>query len=308
MRTFLPDETRVSRVHLRTADLEQALGFYAGRLGLRVVERGARQAAFGAAECGSAIIVLTETPGAKPRPERAIGLYHFAIRYPTRRDLAHALARLVRQKHAIEGASDHQVSEAIYLSDPDGNGIELYADRPRSQWVWRGGEIVMSTEPLNLNNLLASTEGRPAPAHVPPQTDLGHIHLHVGDLGTAERFYHEFLGLAVTQRSYPGALFFSTGGYHHHVAVNTWAGERPPPFDSIGLISYRLAVPEAEILYCLRHRAPLAGYKVAAGKPDDGAEVLQIGDPNGNWLEVEHIRSPHGSLTKPPRSQAAARN
>ena len=105
----------------------------------------------------------------------------------------------------------------------------------------------MTTEPLDLNNLVASTEGQPPPQHVPPQTVLGHIHLHVADLAAAEKFYHEFLGLAVTERSYPGALFFSAGGYHHHLAVNTWAGDRPPPANSIGLISYRLEVPEAEL-------------------------------------------------------------
>src|SRR5438034_11131709 len=109
----------------------------------------------------------------------------------------------MRHGHPIQGASDHQVSEAIYLSDPDHNGVELYADRPRSQWVWRAGEVAMTTEPLDLESLLAASKGQPLPTYVSPQTDLGHIHLQVADLATAERFYHDFLGLAVTQRSYP---------------------------------------------------------------------------------------------------------
>ena len=308
MKAFLPDETRIAQVHLRTGDLERALGFYTGPLGLRIVENQKRQASLGAMESGSALIVLTEARGAVQRPERSIGLFHFALRYPARRDLADALARLTRQRYQIDGASDHRVSEAIYLSDPDGNGIELYTDRPRSQWVWREGQIAMSTERLDLDNLLKLSEDEVPPRHVAQQTDLGHIHLHVADLNAAERFYHEFLGLAVTQRSYPGALFLSAGGYHHHVAVNTWAGNRPPPVDSIGLLSYRLAVPEAEILYCLAHRAPLAGYEAITGSAENGAQLLRIRDPNGNWLEVQHVPSPAWTQPDQKRSQLLTKN
>ena len=320
MKAFLPDETRLTRVHLRTGNLERALEFYTDRLGFRLVkktgvgaslgrtEKAGEQeqeqevdAALGTTESGPPLILLTEEIEAEPRPARATGLYHFAIRYPTRRDLAHALGRLL--KYPIEGASDHLVSEAIYLSDPDGNGVELYADRPRSQWTWRAGEVAMTTEPLDLESLLATTEGRRPPPHVSPQTDLGHIHLHVADLAAAERFYRDFLGLAVTQRSYPGALFLSAGGYHHHVAVNTWAGDRPPPARSVGLISYRLEVPEAEILYCLEHRAPLAGYEARTVSGENGSELLQIRDPNGNWLELQHVSSPLAKSGKRKRLQ-----
>ena len=290
MRAFLPDETRITAVSLRTGDLERALGFYVGQLGFQVVERRQREAKLGTTETGPALIVLNETPGASPRPDRATGLFHLAIRYPTRQDLADAVAKLlILHNYPIEGASDHLVSEAIYLSDPEGNGIELYADRPRSEWVWRDGQIVMATEPLNLQNLLGG-KGRSLAPHIAPQADLGHIHLNVADLAAADRFYHEFLGLAVTTRSYPGALFFSAGGYHHHLAANTWAGDRPPPSNTAGLISYRLTVPEAEILYCLRHRAPLAGYEARTEAGEDGSELLQIRDPNGTWLEVHSER------------------
>jgi catechol 2,3-dioxygenase len=288
---FLPDQTRLSQVRLGTGNLERALGFYIGPLGLRLVERIGPQAALSATGSSPALIVLNEEAHLTPRPPRAVGLYHFAIRYPTRLDLAHALDRLFRHKYPIDGASDHRVSEAIYLSDPDDNGVELYVDRPRSQWVWRDGQITMTTEPLDLEKLLASTDGESPPPHVPPRTDLGHIHLHVADLAAAERFYHEFLGLAVTQRSYPGALFFSAGGYHHHVAVNTWAGDRRPSPRHVGLISYRLEVSETEILYCLQHRAPLAGYETRTTIAENGSELLRIRDPNGNWLEVQHAAS-----------------
>ena len=178
--------------------------------------------------------------------------------------------RLAKADYPIEGASDHIVSEAIYLSDPDHNGVELYADRPRSQWTWREGQIAMATEALDLDNLLATIQGQSEPAGPPPETDIGHIHLHVADLAEAEKFYQEFLGLAVTQRSYPGALFLSAGGYHHHVAVNTWAGSAAPPPNSIGLVSYRLEVPVAEILYCLEHRAPVLGYEAKLEASEEG--------------------------------------
>jgi catechol 2,3-dioxygenase len=216
---FLPDEVRVSQVHLRTGSLERALGFYTDTLGLRIAERLGREAALSATASNPAMIVLSETSGATLPAPGATGLYHFAIRYPTRRDLANALQRLVQRGYQIQGASDHQVSEAIYLNDPDDNGVELYADRPRAQWTWHEGQIAMTTEPLNLDNLLAATEGQPAPPHVPPQTDLGHVHLHVADLTAAERFYREFLGFAVM-------------------------------------------------------------------------ELLQIRDPNGHWLEIQHVSSP----------------
>src|SRR4030095_555807 len=166
-----------------------------------------------------------------------------------------------------------------------------YVDRPRSRWVWRNGEVAMTTEPLDLQDLLAAAQGESvSPAE--QKADLGHIHLHVSDLAVSERFYHEFLGLAVTQRSYPGARFFAAGGYHHHVAAHTWGADRPAPARSVGLISYRLEVPEAEILYCLRHRAPLAGYEVKTEAGSSASELLQICDPNGNWLEVQSRPSP----------------
>jgi catechol 2,3-dioxygenase len=303
---FLPDETRISQVHLRTRNLERAVGFYTGTLGLRSVERTGRKVALSPTENAPAMIVLSEASKAKPRPARATGLYHLAIRYPTRRDLAHAVHRLMRVEYPIQGASDHQVSEAIYLTDPDENGVELYADRPRSQWAWRDGQVAMTTEPLDIDNLLASTKGQLAPFNVPPQADLGHIHLHVADLLAAERFYHEFLGLAVTQRSYPGALFFSVGGYHHHLAVNTWAGNQPPPANSLGLIGYRLEVPEAEILYCLRNRAPLAGYETRTKPGANSSELLQIRDPNGHWLEMHSVSSPRPTPTEQECSQPSS--
>jgi catechol 2,3-dioxygenase len=189
---------------------------------------------------------------------------------------------LVGAGYPIHGASDHGVSEAIYLADPDNHGVELYADRPRSLWRWSNGQIAMSTAPLDMHSLMSTATREPLQWNLPPATDIGHIHLHVSDLGVAERFFHEFVGLAVTQRSYSGALFLSAGGYHHHIAVNTWAEKSPAPVNSAGLISYRLEVPVTEILFCLEQRAKVFGYETRR----EDHNLLQVRDPNGNWLEV----------------------
>jgi catechol 2,3-dioxygenase len=285
MGAFLPDQTRVSQVHLRTASLERLLQFYGGVLGFTVSRGLGSEAVISPAGTSPGMVVLSEDRNAAPRAPRSTGLYHLAIRYPRRQDLAQAIRRLVAAEYAVDGASDHGVSEAIYLSDPDGNGVELYADRPREQWPWKDGQVAMSTEALDLENLLATVKKGSEPPAPPPGTDIGHIHLHVADLAAAERFYREYLGLAVTQRSYPGALFLAAGGYHHHIAVNTWAGKTPPSPGSVGLISYRLEVPLKEVLYCLRHRAPLLGYETRFEEGD--RPLLQIRDQNGNWLELE---------------------
>jgi catechol 2,3-dioxygenase len=287
MRGFLPDQTRISQVRLCTPGLERALEFYIGVLDLTASFASSSQATLSALPEGPGLLALSEERNASPRPLGSTGLYHFALRYPTRNDLAYAYRRVVRAGYPLAGASDHGVSEAIYLSDPDGNGVEMYADRPRSQWRWQNGQVAMVTTPLDLENLLASIGARPATTTPPLQADLGHIHLSVNDLSATERFYSEFLGLAVSQRSYPGALFFAAGGYHHHIGANVWSGKVPPPANSVGLVSYRLEVPIAEILYCLRHRAPLLGYETRMEQPEAGTPILQIRDPNGHWLEIQ---------------------
>ena len=290
MRGFLPDQTRISQVHLRTARLARQLDFYSGVLGLKASHEPGGQAILSAMPEEPGLLVLSEDRSALPRLPQSIGLYHFALRYTTRDDLAHAYRRVVKAGYPVAGASDHGVSEAIYLSDPDGNGVELYADRPRSLWRWQNGQVAMVTTPLDLENLLAATAAKPATTAQLPHADLGHIHLHVKELAAAERFFSEFLGLAVMQGSYPGALFFAAGGYHHHIGVNVWAGKTAPPANSVGLVSYRLEVPVAEILYCLSHRAPVLGYETQTKLQEEGNPILQLRDPNGNWMEVQASR------------------
>ena len=287
MKAFLPEQTRISQIHLRTARLEGVLAFYTDVLGLKLLRGPGYQAILSATGEKPGLLVLTEDSNAPLRPPCSTGLYHFAIRYPRRQDLANAYHRLVRSDYPVAGASDHGVSEALYLRDPEGNGVELYADRPRSEWPWRDGQIAMVSKALDLDDLLAEAAHESAAMEPPARTEIGHIHLQVADLAVAERFYSEFLGLAVIQRSYPGALFFAAGGYHHHIGVNVWAGDATPPANSVGLVSYRLEVPIAEILYCLDHRAPLLGHETRSGPREEGGPVLQIRDPNGNWLEVQ---------------------
>jgi len=290
MRGFLPDESRISQVHLRTRSIEGVLPFYCGVLGLKASLDTGSQAIVSTVPVGPGLVVFSEDGDAVARRPRSTGLCHVAFRYPTRKDLARAYKRVVEAGYPVAGASDHGVSEAIYLSDPDGNGVELYADRSRAQWQWQGDQIAMVTTPLDLENLLASIDGKSAMTGTAAQPDLGHIHLHVGDLAAAERFYSEFLGLAVTQRTYPGALFFAAGGYHHHIGANIWAGKTAPAANSVGLISYRLEVPIEEVLYCLSHRAPLLGYETRMERKEDNF-ILQVRDVNGNWLEVQTSRN-----------------
>lgn len=287
MKGYIPEQTRLTQVHLRTARLTPLLRFYSDVLGLHASDGAGAHASLSAAPQKPALVRLSEDAQAAPRRPRSLGLYHFALRYPTRAGLGRAYQRIVEAGYPITGASDHGVSEAIYLADPEGNGIELYADRPRSEWLTHNGQIEMVTRALALDELLATATARfESPETAQPE--LGHIHLHVADLPVAERFYGDFLGLNVTQRSYSGALFFAAGDYHHHIGVNIWAGKAAPASNSVGLVSYRVEVPISEILYCLNHRAPLLGYETrTVNGENEPLPLVQIRDPNGTWLEVK---------------------
>jgi catechol 2,3-dioxygenase len=281
----IPSQIQISRVHLRTRDLARALDFYTRVLGFRLIEQTEFSASLSTTGEDPALIVFSEDATAILSAQRTTGLYHFALRYPARRDLAEALQRLAAARYGIDGASDHIVSEAIYLRDPDQNGVELYVDRPRNEWMWRDGQVQMSTEALDLENLLATADGHRELSKLSPMVDIGHIHLHVANLKEAERFYHGFLGLAVTQRSYPGALFLSAGGYHHHIATNTWAGTARPSEKSVGLISYRVIFPEIDFPLELRRRATIAGYASEVAE-SSGTGLVKFKDPAGKWMEV----------------------
>jgi catechol 2,3-dioxygenase len=245
-------DTTVGPVHLTVSNLDRALGFYTGALGFSLARRQGTTAVL-SADTSTPLVVLTEVPGAGPQPRRSTGLYHFAILVPGRAALARALRRLLGAGYPIHGASDHLVSEALYLADPDGNGIEVYADRPRAQWPRRDEAIVMDTRALDLEGLLAELDKPPSAdgRHtLDPTTRIGHIHLRVSDLRQSEAFYHGVLGFEVMQRDYPGALFVAAGGYHHHIGMNVWAGigALPPPSGAAGLQWFAICLhDEAEL-------------------------------------------------------------
>lgn len=239
-----PPTTRIGTVHLRVGDLDRQVSFYEEVLGFTLLAEDGATAALGATD-GRPLLVLHASPGAPPRPPGTTGLFHVAFLLPTRAHLGAMIQRVRAAPWSFDGFADHNVSEAAYLTDPEGNGLELYADRARDVWYSVEGGIYMTTEPLDLPGLLMSA---PAPARALPQgTVVGHVHLRVSTLAAAEMFYADHLGFDVVTRSYPGALFVSAGGYHHHVGLNVWGGEGAarPPEGARGLVSFDVVVPTA---------------------------------------------------------------
>lgn len=276
-------DTTVGPVRLTVADLDRSRAFYEGTLGLQGIEGEDGPLALGAPG-DVPIVELRADAGARPLNRRATGLYHLAILMPTRPDLASSLKRIAESRWPLDGASDHLVSEALYLSDPDGNGIEVYRDRPREQWPHAEGQLQMATNALDLRDLLAeldqSQAASPSPA-APPGTRIGHVHLQVSDLDEAERFYNGVLGFDVTVRGYPGALFVSAGGYHHDIGLNTWhsAGAVPPGPRSIGLRSFDVELPDRVALAAVLDRVRSAGIE-----PEQLNGAALVRDPSGNGV------------------------
>ncbi len=235
----MPTEAHLANLTLRVRDLDRLKRFYGDTLGFQIQARSNDRIELGP-EGKAVAIELVHDPHAPVRPRPSIGLYHFALLLPDRPALAAIVRRLVEAQWPFEGASDHGVSEAFYLRDPEGNGIELYWDRPKDTWYYRDGEVEMGTQALDVSALLEEARTS-APIH--PAARLGHIHLHVDDLQAGERFYSGILGLNVTQRTYPRALFLAAGNYHHHVGLNTWAHGRRSPHNATGLIRYSWVVP-----------------------------------------------------------------
>ncbi|RTG98937.1 glyoxalase [Thermus scotoductus] len=226
---------RLLALTLRVRDLEAALSFYQGLLGLRLEADPPRYRLYPRGQ--GFHLELVHAPEAPLRPYPSVGLYHFALLLPDRRALAGVAQRLLQAGAYFEEAADHGVSEALYFRDPEGNGLELYWDRPQGAWP---SEPLMFTAPLNLEGLLSQA---PKPSSLPPETLLGHLHLHVEDLKEAEALFANHLGMEVTLRTYPGALFFAWDGYHHYVGANVWAGKRRAPPESTGLLGYTLLDP-----------------------------------------------------------------
>lgn len=259
----LLEGTRLGPVRLQIADLSRSLAYYQTILGLRVLRRDAESALLGAHGHGALLVQLRERAGAQPAARRGrLGLYHFAILLPDRAALAR-FARHIGELGERVGAADHLVSESLYLQDPDDLGIEVYADRPRNTWRRVGRELLMATDPLDVPGLMREVGNAPW-AGMPAGTVMGHVHLHVGDLSRAAAFFSEALGFDRTVWEYPGALFLSANGYHHHVGTNTWAGSgaTPPPAEEAQLLEWTVALPNRAALDAAAHHLALAGYPV----------------------------------------------
>ena len=276
---MIPPETSIGKVRLRVADLDDLTTFYERVIGLKDVERDGHLARLGAAE-GEPVVELLGAPDAAPAPGFSTGLFHLAILVPDRAELARSLQRVAAAGWRLTGASDHLVSEALYLQDPEGNAIEIYRDRPREEWRRNGDELAMATLPLDLESVLAELGPAERQANgMPAGTTMGHVHLQVADIPAAEGFYSRALGLDVMVRSYPGALFLAAGGYHHHVGLNTWQsqGAPAPPEGALGLDRYELVLPNAAERDSAADR--LAAARAHVERLDDG--VLAT-DPSSN--------------------------
>ena len=272
-------DTTVGYVHLTIANLDRSLAFYQDILGFQVHRREGETVYLGAG--GPDLLLLTEEPAAQP-VSGVTGLYHFAILTPSRLALAQSLRHLAETKTPVQGFADHLVSEAIYLADPDGNGIEIYRDRPRSEWPRQNGQLQMASDPLDIAGILAELEAQPEPwTGLSPQTTLGHIHLHVATIPEAQAFYCDVLGFDLMVRYGPSAGFVSAGGYHHHIGFNTWAGVNapPPPPGAIGLRYFTINLPDAAALAAVVESIEHAG--VAFKEKDD---VIFVRDPAQNGI------------------------
>lgn len=260
----LPSSTGISSITLQVPSVKESLLFYRDLLGFVVSGVEGSRTALSPGRHDAPVVFLIERRTAIPRPPRTTGLFHVAFLFPGRKELAGAFQRLYEHGWPFQGYADHGVSEALYLADPHGNGIELYADHPRDQWPYRNGELQMVTAPLDLDSLLAEIGRKEEAASSAGSPRIGHIHLNVSDLGKAKRFYHDLLGFAVTQETFPGALFVAAGGYHHHLGLNVWNGRgalAAPP-EAIGLVRFGIQVPDSSLVLRLAGRFQEEGIPV----------------------------------------------
>lgn len=274
----LPEATRPGEVHLQVADLPRSIAFYEDVLGLRASPHGAGLAALAPA-AGPPLVWLHEKPAVRRAPRAGrFGLFHVAVLLPDRASLGRFLG--AAHGRVPIASADHWVSEALYLTDPDGLGLEVYADRPRAEWRRRGAELAMATEPLDLDDVVQAGGGAPW-SEAPAGTTIGHVHLHVGDLQDAARFYHAALGLDATAWSYPGALFLAAGGYHHHLGTNTWSPGPAAADDEARLLEWRLVLPSADDAARAADSLRRGGFEASR----DGADWVAA-DPWGTRLRL----------------------
>lgn len=271
--------TFVSHVKIKVQNLKKSIQFYKEIIGFDILEETTTTAKF-TTDGKTSILSIEQPENAMPKQGRTAGLYHFAILLPTKEDLVNIVVHLAENGVRL-GSSDHLVSEALYLNDPDGNGIEIYIDRDPSEWTWRQEEVVMTVDPLNFERLLEH-RGE-AWNGLPKETLMGHIHLHVSELKDTEKFYVDGLGMDVVSRYSGQALFLSSNKYHHHIAVNVWngMGAPQPPANSVGLHSYTLVYADEKALSDVVSNLNEIGATVTE---EDGNYITH--DPAGNRIEL----------------------
>ncbi len=277
----IPVNTKIQSIDVAVKNLDKTLNFYKNLIGFQIAERDGKNIYLSANGKLPYLIGLHENPDGKYSSGNATGLYHIAIRFPGRKELAKVFLHLFENKTKFQGFSDHIVSEAIYLADPDGNGVELYTDKPKETWNWKLGQVEMDTLPLNLQVLTNSINDDDMKSDlIHPDTDIGHIHLKVSNLLKAEKFYSHLLGFSITNSGYPGALFFAANGYHHHIGTNIWASKNgaPPPENSLGLQSFTIKFPDENYINSVEENAKSSAIEI--GKLNDGKIILHDFDNN----------------------------
>ena len=258
---LIPDNTKIQSIDLRISDLNESLNFYSELIGFRIISENNSEALLSATGELPYILKLTEDKSAPVRMKGQTGLFHMAFLFPDRKELARVFMRLFKNNVKFQGFTDHLVSEAIYLSDPDGNGVELYADKPESNWQESHGQIIMDSLPLDLSKITNELNDPGVWTGIHPQTTLGHIHLSVSDLNKAEEFYNELLGFRITNSLFPKAVFYGAGGYHHHIATNTWMLDRRAKANesSLGMTSVTIDISDKNHINIVADRAEKAG-------------------------------------------------
>ncbi|MFC0190200.1 VOC family protein [Fictibacillus aquaticus] len=269
--------TYVSHVHLLVQDLIKSLSFYQDILGFKTLERSENQVLL-TLDGKNPLLTIEQPEGVLPRQQRTTGLYHFALLVPNRKELAKVLQHFIDIRYPLQGASDHKVSEALYLADPDGNGIEIYRDRKDTEWQWNSDQIVMATEAIDVPDLLSEAVGEEFTG-LHSETIMGHIHLHVADISRSQEFYGA-LGFEAVSRYGSQALFVSTARYHHHIGLNTWngAGAPAPKPNSVGMKYYTIVFADAKARSEALNRVEEMGFK---------SEGYNVTDPSGNVIKLE---------------------
>jgi catechol 2,3-dioxygenase len=280
-RSLLPDALKLGATHLKVSELDRSIAFYTDVLGLQLARREDGEAGLSAGL--DELIVLHETPGARS-VSRHSGLYHVALLYPSQLELARVAQRIMESKTPIQGASDHGISEAIYLPDPDGNGIELASDYPKDTWPDLSNVESIAPNPLDMGRLFNLVSGREPEPDADPGTRIGHVHLHVGDVTEGLAFYRDILGFDLVTYM-DSAAFVGAGGYHHHLAFNIWQGKGAPPAppEAAGLLHWTIELPSAEDVAAARDRLNAAGVET-----DELSNGFAASDP---WGIAFHIVS-----------------